>query len=57
MEMRARGTDNARVIGVIETKSLRGTGSEKDKCRIVVQYWDFKGNLLAENDPFANDKE
>ena len=31
---RPRGTDGARVIQVIETKSLRGSGlNEKDKCR------------------------
>lgn len=47
-----RGTDSARVISVIETVAVRG--SEKsivDQCRPVVQYWDFEGNLLAENDP------
>lgn len=48
---RPRGTDSARVIQVIETKSLRGTGTEKDLYREVTQYWDFDGNLLAENDP------
>ena len=52
-----RGTDSARVVSVIETRALRGTGTEKDKCRIVIQYWDFEGNLLAENDPCAKEKE
>ena len=42
-----RGTDSARVVSVIETQALRGTGKEEDKCRIVTQYWDFDGNLLA----------
>lgn len=50
MEARPRGTDHARVVTVIETKSLRGSGTEKDPCRIVTQYWDFQGNLLAERD-------
>lgn len=50
MEARPRGTDYARVVTVIETKSLRGSGTEKDPCRIVTQYWDFQGNLLAERD-------
>lgn len=55
---RPRGTDNARVIQVIETRSLRGTGKdEKDMCREVIQYWDFDGNLLAENDPCTKEKE
>ena len=52
-----RGTDSARVVSVIETQALRGTGTEEDKCRIVTQYWDFEGNLLAENDPCAKEKE
>lgn len=48
---RPRGTDKARVIQVIETTSLRGEGTKEDNCRKVKQYWDFNGNLLAENDP------
>lgn len=47
---RPRGTDSARVIRVIETKSLRGIGAPDDLSRIVIQYWDFDGNLLAEKD-------
>ena len=54
---RPRGTDNARIIQVIETTALRGEGIEEDKCREVKQYWDFEGNLLAENDPCAKEKE
>ena len=46
-----RGTDSARVIQVIETKSIRGSGINNDICREVMQYWDFEGNLLAEKDP------
>ena len=54
---RPRGTDSARVIQVIETTALCGIGTENDKCRMVKQYWDFDGNLLAENDPCAKEKE
>lgn len=54
---RPRGTDEARVIRVIETKSMRGEGTENDLCRTVTQYWDFEGNLLAENDPCTKEKE
>lgn len=54
---RPRGTDKVRVIQVIETESLRGEGTKEDKCRIVKQYWDFEGNLLAENDSCAKEKE
>ena len=55
--VRPRGTDSARVIPVIETKSIRGSGADDDLCRLVIQYWDFDGNLLAENDPCAKEKE
>lgn len=54
---RSRGTDNARVIQVIETTALRGEGTEEDKYREVKQYWDFDGKLLAENDPCKKEKE
>lgn len=48
--VRAKGTDSARVIQVVETKSLRGAGIDDDPVRIVTQYWDFEGKLLAEDD-------
>lgn len=47
----ARGTDSAKVVQVIKTKALRGKGTQEDLSRIVTQYWDFDGNLLAEHDP------
>ncbi|HAB60881.1 MAG TPA: carboxypeptidase [Lachnospiraceae bacterium] len=58
MSARPRGTDSARVIQVIETKALRGSGdSEADMCRTVTQYWSLEGELLAEHDPFEKEKE
>lgn len=54
---RPRGTDSARVVRVIVTESLRGEGTQEDPCRTVTQYWDFDGNLLAENDPCEKEKE
>lgn len=54
---RPRGTDSAQVILVIKTESMRGEGTQEDLCRTVTQYWDFDGNLLAENDPCAKEKE
>jgi len=51
---RPRGVDGARVIQVIETEAMRGAGTEDDPCRIVHQYWDFDGNLLAEADSKNN---
>lgn len=55
--MKARGTDSAQVIQVIKTESMRGEGTQEDLCRMVTQYWDFDGNLLAENDPCSKEKE
>lgn len=46
-----KGIQSAEVIQVIQTRSKRGEGTEKDPVRIVTQYWDFEGHLLAENDP------
>lgn len=57
IETMVRGTDSARVIQVIETVSVRGKGTEEDMCRPVKQYWSFDGELLAENDPCAEEKE
>lgn len=43
---------SAKVIQVIESQIERGDG--KENCfRQVTQYYDFDGNLLAENDPCA----
>ena len=50
---RAKGVKSAKIIQVIEIKAQKGIGIEKDPVREVTQYWDLKGNLLAEidNDP------
>lgn len=42
---------------MIETKALRGEGTNENKSRIVTQYWSLDGELLAENDPCAKEKE
>ena len=47
---RPNGVKGAIVIQVIETKAMRGLGTEKDPARVVTQYWDFDGNFLAEMD-------
>ena len=44
------GVDSAKIILVIETITLRGSGTEDDPCRNVIQYWSTEGKLLAEND-------
>ena len=43
--------NSVKVLSVIQTISNRGTGTADDPIRNVTQYWDFDGNLLAENDP------
>lgn len=48
---RPRGVDSAKVVQVIETKALKGNGTDDDPCRCVIQYWSFDGCLLAEKDP------
>ena len=48
--LRPNGVKGAKVIQVIETKAMRGLGTEKDPARVVTQYWDFDGNFLAEMD-------
>ena len=49
--VRPRGTDSARVIQVVETRSIEGYGTPEDVCREVVQYWSLEGELLAEKYP------
>ena len=45
---RPNGVKGAKVIQVIETKAMRGLGTEKDPARVVTQYWDLDGKFLAE---------
>ena len=44
---RPRGTDSARIVEVIETKSLIGEGTSHDPCRAAIQYWHKNGELNA----------
>lgn len=51
MVNRPNGVKKAKIIQVIETEATRGLGTEKDPARVVIQYWDLDGKLLAEMDP------
>ena len=51
-----RGTDSAKVIQVIETAALRGSGADDDPVRVVKQFWSFAGELIAEVDPFIDEE-
>lgn len=55
--VRPDGTDSAKVIQVIETRSCRGRGTADDLSRQVVQYWSMEGELLAEKDPYTESKK
>jgi len=55
--VRPRGTDSARVIQVIVTEAIAGTGEPDDPVRTITEYWDFEGNRLAINDPAARSGE
>lgn len=48
-----RGCDSAKLITVIETSALRGSGEEEQPLRAVKQYWTLEGKFLAEMDPCA----
>lgn len=54
--VRPRGTDSARVIRVIETRALKGSGTNNDPVRVVKQFWNFDGSLIAESDPFIDEE-
>ena len=40
----------AKVIQVIETRATKGSGTENDPTREVIQYWHLDGKLLTEID-------
>lgn len=42
---------SVQVIQVIEISFKKGSGTEKDPNRIVTQYWNQNGEMIAENDP------
>lgn len=51
--VRPRGTDEAKVIQVIETISVLGAGTENDPARALRQYWSLDGELLARQDSLS----
>ena len=53
--VRPRGTDAVEIMKVIRTTSIIGYGTEKDPVRLIYQYWDFEGNMLASNDTLINE--
>lgn len=50
--------DTVRIMQVIETTNARrGEGVEGDPIRVLTQYWDMEGRLLAEVDPLKKGDE
>lgn len=45
----------AKLIQVIETSTVVGSGSEASPSRRVMEYWTPEGKLLAVNDPLPDD--
>ena len=46
------------VVQVIKLEARRGSGdTDDDPVRIITQYWDFEGNLLADVDLFHQEIE
>ncbi len=46
----ARGCDSAKIETVIVTRALKGSGTENDPVREVVQYWSLEVELLFEKE-------
>lgn len=43
-----------KVVEVIKSEIRIGDGTRKNPVRIVIQYWDLKGNLLVTIDPYLD---
>lgn len=44
------------IVTLIRTRLLRrGEGVEGDPIRVIIQYWDFAGNLIFEVDTWNNE--
>ena len=50
-----KGPNDVRVMKVIRVICRKGNGTSENPVRFVYQYWDFKGNLLAEYDKWKTD--
>lgn len=46
--VRPRGCDGAKEVTVIQTVSLRGTGTLNDLCHLVEEYWTKDGKKIGE---------
>lgn len=54
---RLTGVNEAKVIKVIEVKSLAGYGTNEAPSYEVTEYYSFDGELLARHNPLKPDKD
>lgn len=54
---RLTGVNEAKVISVIEIKSLAGKGVEGNPHYVVTEYYSLEGELLARHNPLKPDME
>lgn len=47
-------SQSARLVEVIEVKTAKGEGTDKDPMRIITEYWSKDGKLLAVNDSYLD---
>lgn len=52
----AKPTSSAKVITVIETVSVIGSGTPENPLRHMTRYWSLDGDLLAEHDTITDNK-
>ena len=45
---------SARLVEVVEVKTPKGEGTDKDPMRIITEYWSKDGQLLAVNDSYLD---
>lgn len=44
--------ESVKEIKVIKTTFITGTGTKENPVRVITQYWDLKGKLLATVDDY-----
>ena len=48
--------ESVKEIKVIKTTFITGTGTKENPVRVITQYWDLKGKLLATVDDYELSK-
>lgn len=54
---RLTGVNEARVIEVVQVRSLAGDGTNENPFYEVTEYYSFGGELLARHNPLKQDRE